>query len=111
MNVVLQFFVLDIAVLYSYYFVCVLFLFFQYKLRLRAFDSLHDGYTVVKIVIKDVNDLPPKFSQDTYTTTILEEDNFGLPKYILPVFPNPPSASYSLSIPSIPYIHLSTIII
>lgn len=65
------------------------FCFLQYKLRFRAFDSLHEGYTVVKIVIKDVNDLPPKFSQDSYETTILEEDNFGLPKYILPV-PVPP---------------------
>ena len=91
---------------YSYIFL-VLFLYFhdffhffifQYKLRFRAFDSLHDGYTVVKIIIKDVNDLPPKFTQDTYETTILEEDNFGLPKYILPVQSKHEKHSYENSL-------------
>lgn len=57
----------------------------QYLLILGAFDSLFEGNTSVRIRVRDINDLPPKFSQESYNTTILEEDNFGLPKRILKV--------------------------
>ena len=57
----------------------------QYTLELRASDSLHEGNTTVKIRIKDINDLPPKFDEASYETTILEEDTVGIPKRILKV--------------------------
>ena len=37
------------------------------------------------IIVKDVNDLPPKFEQSSYETTIYEEDDRHLPKTILQV--------------------------
>jgi hypothetical protein len=61
------------------------FVFVQYSLELRASDSLHEGSTVVVIHIKDVNDLPPKFEQNSYEVTIFEEDKVGLPKRIMKV--------------------------
>lgn len=59
----------------------------QYELELRASDSLHEGSTTVVIRIRDINDLPPKFEEQSYTTTIYEEDTIGLPKSILKVSP------------------------
>lgn len=40
------------------------------------------------IIVKDVNDLPPKFEQSSYETTIYEEDDRHLPKTILQVTEN-----------------------
>ena len=34
---------------------------------------------------QDVNDLPPKFAQESYEATIVEEDDKNLPKKILKV--------------------------
>lgn len=65
---------------------CVLyFLSFQYNLTLVASDTLFENFTTVFIKVKDINDLPPKFSQSLYQTHILEEDSDGLPKRILTV--------------------------
>lgn len=58
----------------------------QYNLTLTASDTYHENKTFVYIKIKDINDLPPKFEQASYDTTIPEEDNRGLPKKILQVF-------------------------
>jgi len=46
---------------------------------------LRENQTKVRIRVKDINDLPPKFDQSSYETTILEEDEVGLPKSILKV--------------------------
>ncbi|XP_067135660.1 neural-cadherin-like isoform X2 [Centruroides vittatus] len=57
----------------------------EYNLTLVASDTLHENTTVVLIKIKDINDLPPKFQQPSYETTIFEEDSDGIPKKILKV--------------------------
>ena len=57
----------------------------QYELTLVASDTLRENSTKVRIRVKDINDLPPKFDQSSYETTILEEDSVGLPKGILKV--------------------------
>lgn len=57
----------------------------QYNLTLVASDTLHENFTMVRIHVKDVNDLPPKFGQSLYEATIIEEDDKGLPKRILQV--------------------------
>lgn len=36
-------------------------------------DSLQENSTSVRIRVKDVNDLPPKFDQNTYSVLIPEE--------------------------------------
>ncbi|GBM28096.1 uncharacterized protein NPIL_232541, partial [Nephila pilipes] len=54
-----------------------------YNLTLVASDTLFENSTTVIIKVKDINDLPPKFSQSLYQTHILEEDSDGLPKRIL----------------------------
>ncbi|RWS18847.1 neural-cadherin-like protein, partial [Leptotrombidium deliense] len=55
----------------------------QYELVLVASDTLHENHTIVRIHVKDINDLPPKFEHSSYETVILEEDSVGLPKKIL----------------------------
>lgn len=72
-------------------------------MELRASDSLHEGNTTVVIRVKDINDLPPKFDEASYETTILEEDTVGLPKRILKVVevtltPSPPPKKFLESI-------------
>ncbi|KPL94053.1 neural-cadherin-like protein [Sarcoptes scabiei] len=57
----------------------------QYNLTLVASDTLHENSTQVRLFIKDINDLPPKFDQSSYEATILEEDDQDLPKMILKV--------------------------
>ncbi|CAG2162865.1 unnamed protein product, partial [Oppiella nova] len=57
----------------------------DYELTLVASDTLRENHTKVRIRVKDINDLPPKFDQSSYDTTILEEDSVGLPKSILKV--------------------------
>ncbi|GIY43696.1 hypothetical protein CEXT_489601 [Caerostris extrusa] len=44
-----------------------------------------ESSTMVVVKINDVNDLPPKFDQPSYITTILEEDQEGMPKTVLKV--------------------------
>lgn len=48
---------------------------------------------MIRIRVKDINDLPPKFNQLLYEATIVEEDDKDLPKKILQV-----STGYSLTI-------------
>lgn len=67
----------------------------QYNLTLVASDTLHENSTMVRIHVKDVNDLPPKFGQALYEATIVEEDDKGLPKKILQVGNSNRSASSS----------------
>lgn len=50
-----------------------------------ASDTLHENNTIIRIRVKDVNDLPPKFERSSYETTILEEEKNGLPKKIIKV--------------------------
>nr|XP_046911229.1 neural-cadherin-like isoform X3 [Dermatophagoides farinae] len=57
----------------------------EYNLTLVASDTLHENSTQVRLFIKDINDLPPKFEKSSYETTILEEDDQDLPKMILKV--------------------------
>lgn len=45
----------------------------QYNLTLVVSDSLLENSTTVRIRVRDVNDLPPKFSETTYSVTIDEE--------------------------------------
>ncbi|XP_015922304.1 neural-cadherin-like isoform X1 [Parasteatoda tepidariorum] len=58
----------------------------SYNLTLVASDTLFENSTTVIIKVKDINDLPPKFTQSLYQTHILEEDSDGLPKRILKVY-------------------------
>lgn len=58
----------------------------QYNLTLVASDALHEFSSLVCIRINDINDLPPKFEQPSYITTILEEDAEGMPKSIMKVY-------------------------
>lgn len=44
----------------------------EYSLRVRAYDGIYDDYTTVKIAIENINDNPPVFMQEKYTTTIEE---------------------------------------
>ena len=73
----------------------------QYVLELRASDSLHEGSTTVVIRIKDINDLPPKFEEASYSTMIYEEDTIGLPKSILKVSPSSSFPFLSFRFPSL----------
>ncbi|XP_055930144.1 neural-cadherin-like isoform X5 [Argiope bruennichi] len=57
----------------------------EYKLTLVASDTLMESSTLVHVKINDINDLPPKFEQPSYITTILEEDTEGMPKSVLKV--------------------------
>ncbi|UYV85015.1 hmr-1 [Cordylochernes scorpioides] len=57
----------------------------QYNLTLVASDTLYENYTMVRISINDLNDLPPKFSRQQYEATINEEESNGLPTKILKV--------------------------
>lgn len=54
---------------------------------------MHENTTMIRIRVKDINDLPPKFNQLLYEATIVEEDDKDLPKKILQV-----STGYSLTI-------------
>lgn len=45
----------------------------EYTLQIRAFDGIYDDNTTVIIKVENVNDNPPKFKQENYTTTIQEE--------------------------------------
>lgn len=45
----------------------------DYSLRVRAYDGIYDDYTNVKISIENINDNPPVFMQEKYSTTIEEE--------------------------------------
>lgn len=60
----------------------------QYNLTLVASDALHESSSLVHVKINDINDLPPKFEQPSYITTILEEDAEGIPKTIMKVLWN-----------------------
>ncbi|XP_074602495.1 neural cadherin isoform X1 [Brevipalpus obovatus] len=57
----------------------------EYNLTLAAHDTYFEGKTIVRIRVKDINDIAPKFEQSTYTTTIPEEMTEGLPRKILQV--------------------------
>lgn len=45
----------------------------DYSLRVRAYDGIYDDYATVKISIENINDNPPVFMQEKYSTTIEEE--------------------------------------
>lgn len=45
----------------------------EYSLRVRANDGIYEDYTTVKIPIVNINDNPPVFLQEKYSTTIDEE--------------------------------------
>uniref|UniRef100_A0A4W3IGZ8 Protocadherin-16 n=1 Tax=Callorhinchus milii TaxID=7868 RepID=A0A4W3IGZ8_CALMI len=44
----------------------------EYLLRIRTSDSVHETEASLKVVVVDVNDNPPLFSQDTYQIGLLE---------------------------------------
>lgn len=46
----------------------------DYSLRVRAYDGIYNDYATVKISIENINDNPPVFTQDKYSTTIKEEE-------------------------------------
>lgn len=50
-----------------------------------ASDSLNENETYVVIRINDVNDLPPEFTESTYTTELQEEYAGPLPLRLLKV--------------------------
>lgn len=45
----------------------------DYSLRIRAYDGIYDDYATVRISIENLNDNPPVFMEDKYSTTIDEE--------------------------------------
>ncbi|VEN38816.1 unnamed protein product, partial [Callosobruchus maculatus] len=53
----------------------------QYELLIRATDSVSGVYAEVPvaIVVQDVNDCPPEFSQESYNISISEAAQFGTP--------------------------------
>lgn len=58
----------------------------QYELLVRATDSVSGVYAEVpvSIVLQDVNDCPPEFTQESYNDSISEAAPFGMP--VLTVF-------------------------
>ncbi|KAB7494699.1 Neural-cadherin [Armadillidium nasatum] len=59
-----------------------------YNLTLVATDTVNEAKTTIIINIIDVNDLPPKFENNTYESTIEEEMDKNLPFQILQVKAN-----------------------
>ena len=60
---------------FSVYLFIILFYFFvQYELTIVTSDSLNEAEAKVVIFIRDVNDLPPLFAENTYEATIFEEE-------------------------------------
>lgn len=53
----------------------------QYELLIRATDSVSGVYAEVpvSIVLQDVNDCPPEFTQESYNVSISEAAQFGTP--------------------------------
>lgn len=53
----------------------------QYELLVRATDSVSGVYAEVpvSIVVQDVNDCPPEFTQESYNISISEAASFGMP--------------------------------
>lgn len=49
----------------------------EYSLRIRAFDGIYEDHTMVNIRIKNVNDMPPVFTESRYNTTITEEQTIA----------------------------------
>lgn len=45
----------------------------DYSLRVRAYDGIYDDYATVRISIENINDNPPMFVQEKYSTVIDEE--------------------------------------
>ena len=41
-----------------------------------ASDSLHEVKTNVVVLVRDLNDLPPKFEKNVYDVTIVEETTY-----------------------------------
>lgn len=48
-------------------------------------DSLNENSTTILVRVKDVNDLPPKFTSNNYTVTINEE-LIGVQKIVQVIF-------------------------
>lgn len=55
---------------------------------------MHENLTEIRIRIKDINDLPPKFDKPSYETTVFEE--LPLPDPIIKVTLPPPLFPISL---------------
>lgn len=53
----------------------------QYELTVRATDSVSGVYAevLVSILVLDVNDCPPEFTQDSYNISVSEAAVFGTP--------------------------------
>lgn len=53
----------------------------QYELLVRATDSVSGVYAEVpvSIVVQDVNDCPPEFTQESYNVSVSEAASFGIP--------------------------------
>lgn len=51
----------------------------QYELTVRATDSVSGVYAevLVSILVLDVNDCPPEFTQDSYNISVSEAASFG----------------------------------
>lgn len=51
----------------------------QYELTVRATDSVSGVYAEVLVIIlvQDVNDCPPEFTQDSYNVSVSEAASFG----------------------------------
>ena len=49
------------------------FIFLQYELTVAGLDGVNEAETNVIINIRDVNDLPPQFLEQSYQTTVFEE--------------------------------------
>lgn len=51
----------------------------QYELTVRATDSISGVYAevLVSILVQDVNDCPPEFTQDSYNVSVSEAASFG----------------------------------
>lgn len=51
----------------------------QYELTIRATDSVSGVFAevLVSVLVEDVNDCPPEFSQDSYNISVSEAAPFG----------------------------------
>ncbi|XP_013408639.1 neural-cadherin isoform X2 [Lingula anatina] len=65
----------------------------HYNLTYRVDDGLHSNTTILEIIVKDVNDNAPEFSQGTYEARDIMENDNNVPRDLLRVSATDPDTS------------------
>ena len=88
-----------------YMYVCVV----NQSLRGQADDGRTTDVETIQVVVVDINDNRPQFSEDEYTVTIVENSpsGMGISTHCQGVSPPPAFISLVLSLPSFPLCHPS----